>query len=187
MTTDPLQDIEFAPIPKWPKTVGILSVCWGGLGLLCNGCGAAGILMQSTFLKSAEEQLGPMPDVMKPPPAQIGLIAIGVVWTILLIIAGILLISRKQISITLHLIYAIGGILMGLIAAFVGIRQNLAIAQWVQSNPTDKWAQNANPVLGWVFLAIGLVLGLAWPIFCAAWFGAKRKADLGGTAMSEIV
>lgn len=153
MPVDSSLSEEFAPIPSWPKTIGIISICWGSLGLLCNGCGFAGIMMQGTFLKQAEEQFGPMPDVMKPQPAQMGLLAFGVLWTILLLISGILLVSRKQVSITLHLVYAVGGLIMGVVGTVVGVMQNLAISNWVQNNQSEKWAQQAKPTLGWVFLA----------------------------------
>lgn len=185
---DPLSPSSHdAAYPTWPKPIGITSIVWGSLGLLCNGCGIVGILMQSTFLQSAEQQLGPMPDVMKPPPGQVPLIAVGIVWTFLLLISGILLISRKQVSLTLHLVYGIGGIVLGLAGTFIGVRQNLAISQWVQQNPADKWAQQSKPELGWAILVIAVILGLAWPIFCCIWFGMKRKTDLGGRSLSEMV
>lgn len=188
MTTDPTLSEEFAPIPKWPKPVGIISICWGALGLLCNGCGLANVAFSSTFMKGAEEALkAPMPDVMKPTPIQAIPMVFGLVWTILLLVAGIMLIGRKQASIMAHLVYGIGGLLLSVIGVAIGGKQQLAIQAWAQANAGDPWAKQYHPLINWSIFAAASLLFFAWPVFCVAWFSAKRKADLGGTAMSEIV
>lgn len=188
MTPDQPLSEEFAPIPKWPKPVGIISICWGALGLLCNGCGLANVAFSSTFMKGAEEALkAPMPDVMKPTPIQAIPMVFGLVWTILLIVAGFMLVSRKQASITLHIIYAIGALLLGLAGGAMAFQQQLAIQAWAKANAGDPWANQYNPTLNWSIFGVIMLLSLVWPVFCVIWFGNKRKVDLGGTAMSEIV
>lgn len=171
---------ELVEPPRWPKVVGTISIVWGGLSLLCGGCFLGMGVMTTTLVKGAEQQLGsPMPDVMKPTTVQLGVGGLGLLAPLLLIIAGVMLVSRKRVGVTLHLVYAVAAIVLGLAGAAVSIPRQLQQAEWVRQNPTDPWAQHAKPEIGFIMLGVFTLLGLAWPIFCLIWFGAvKRRAPL---------
>ncbi|MFZ4576116.1 MAG: hypothetical protein ACOYN0_17155, partial [Phycisphaerales bacterium] len=78
--------------PQWPKVVGIISVSWGVLGLLCTSC----MPFMSTFLKSViPEGEGGLPPLMPEGLAMAVLIGGGVISAVLLITAGVLSIGRK--------------------------------------------------------------------------------------------
>jgi len=79
----------------------------------------------------------------------------------LLLTAGILLLKKRSIARTLHLVYAIANI--GLVIL------NFIIMIQVQSS----MAQYGSPAMqaGWkVGFVIGLLIGLSYPIFLLAWF-----------------
>lgn len=107
--TDP-EGIDLPPdLPRWPKVVGITSIVWGALGLMCAGCGSIyAVAIAPDLMKGMEDRMGPMPAVFKPGLETIVAGALGVVMTILLIVAGIVLVQYKRLGRTLHLAYGGG-------------------------------------------------------------------------------
>jgi hypothetical protein len=184
----PVQAAEldaFAEPSTWPTVVGTISIVWASLNMLCGGCGVLSPVLMSTFMKSAEAQMGPMPDVMKPGALQIGLAGVGLLWAIMLLAAGIMLTLRKPVSRALHLAYAGGAVVLTVVAVVVSFMIQTRIAEWVASNPDNKWAQQQNATMSWAMLGISIVLGLAWPVFCLIWFGLVKRdaaAISGGEA-----
>jgi hypothetical protein len=181
--TTPLDELPPEPA-KWPKTVGTISVIWAGLSLLCGLCGVGWMIAMPKMMAGAEQQMGgPMPDIMKPSMAQLGLGVIGFVPTILLLIAGILTVMRRPAGRPLHLAYAVLALVIGIAAAAIGVRQQLAILQWAQQQPaSDKWAQNSRSPIGLVISVAVIAFTMAWPVFCLLWFGAVKRdtRDLSG-------
>lgn len=175
-------DIDLPPEPpQWPKTVGIISIVWGSLGLLCGVCGGVGFVMQSSFTAQMEQQMGgPMPDVMKATAAQMGLMGLGTLLSLMLVVAGIVLVGRKRVARPLHLAYAGLSIVVSLAATAVGVMRLLEQAAWAQANQGDKWAQQVNIPVAVAATAFGLVLGVAWPVFCLVWFAVKKKDPAEG-------
>ncbi|MFN0012831.1 MAG: hypothetical protein ACKVS8_14450 [Phycisphaerales bacterium] len=159
----------------WPKTMGIASIVWATIGMGCIGCGAVGIAMQGGN-NSGPPGWGPMPDVMKQPPSTMVLLAVGVPVAILLLIAGILLIKRNPLARTLHLVYAVIGLVNTGVSTFLSFQHQLRVLAWAKDNPDDQWGKMmaGGPwmVLGMV---VGLVLGGAWPLFCLVWFGLVKR------------
>ena len=74
--------------PAWPKVVGIISIVWASLGLLCGVCGTGWLLYMPTFAKSMEAQMGPMPPAMSPSPAQLALMVLGVFGLVLVLLVA---------------------------------------------------------------------------------------------------
>jgi len=159
--------------PAWPKVIGIISIVWAGLGLACGMCGFGWILYLPTFSKQMEAQMGPMPPTMTPSVAQMGLMVVGILWAFMLLSAGIATVRRKASGRTLHLAYAIGAILLTLPSLGLQVKQQMDTADWASKNPDSKWAQQskAGPIAG---LAVGSVMGFAWPVFCLIWFGPRK-------------
>jgi hypothetical protein len=172
--------------PRWPSVVGGISIGWAALGLLCGGCGVLSPILMWTFLKSAEAQFGPMPEVLRPDALQIALAGAGMLWAAVLLVAGIMLTLRKPASRPLHLVYAAGGVVLTAVASGAAVMHQLRIAEWVAQNPDNKWAQQQNPTMSFVMLGVYVLLGLAWPLFCLVWFGLVKRtaADIAGGGAS---
>ncbi len=178
--TEPGELLLPGDAPRWPRVVGIISIVWGSLGLLCAGCGIVyfGVMMPR-FSQMAEEQMGgPMPAVMMPPLGQYVMMALGTVLAVVLVVAGSLTAARNPLGRVLHLAYGAVGVLLSLVGSAIGVQQQLAIAEYFRQNPTDPWAKQNNPTVGFVMVAVMALLGLAWPGFCLIWFGlVKRTAE----------
>lgn len=168
--------------PRWPKAVGTISIVWGALSLTCAGCGVAGFFMSNWSAGMAPPDWGPPPPVMMPGIEQLALQALGALWAVLLIVAGILVVNRNPAGRIAHLVYAVGSVLLTAVAVALAIRQQNAIADWARNNPDSMWAQQNNPTVTYIALAVGILLGLAWPAFCFVWFGLikRRPEDLHG-------
>lgn len=174
--------------PKWPGIVGVISIVWASLGLLCGICGLASpLIMQAAFAQAASSQMGPMPDVMKPGLPQMAHGVVSLLWTVLLLVAGIMLTLRKPAARPLHLLYAVGSIILTIVGTVVGVMAQRAIHEWAANNPDNEWAkQIAQQPAAAAYIGIGfaVVLGLAWPVFCLIWFGAVKRTprDITGAA-----
>jgi hypothetical protein len=185
----PETSVAYTPAPaepaKWPKVVGIISIVWACLGLMCGlTCGVFGPAFQNMAMASMVEKFGPMPDAMKPAPAQLVLAVVGLIGPVLLLVAGIATARRKPAGRSLHLAYAVVSILLIGAGSVVAMRQQLALVQWAKDHPTDKWVTEGHQgsPIGLVISAAIMVMMFAWPLFCMIWFGAiKRDAkDLDG-------
>lgn len=169
---EPMLD-DSEEMPSWPKVVGIISICWGALGLLCNGCGVASPVLMTMIPENP--QAGPMPDIMKPGMGQLVLSGIGLAFAVLLIIAGIATLQRQYAGRMLHLVWGAISILLTFVGVFVALSLIAAQAAWKKANPDSPWAQQMNPFFGYIAVAFSVILGGAWPVFCLVWFGMIKK------------
>lgn len=176
--------------PGWPKPIGIVSIVWGSLGLLCGVCGLASLSMMSTFVQGAEDQMGPMPDIMKPSPLQMVAMALGFVPTVVLLVAGILTVKRNYKGRLAHLVYVALAIVIGGIGIAMQIQQQMALSAWAAENPDNMWAkqQQQGGMFAYIGIAFGVILSFAWPIFCAIWFGfIKKKPEDFGQVRTDYI
>jgi len=179
--TDGTPDLPPVP-PSWPKVIGIISIIWGSLGLVCGGCGMAMPIMMGAFMGGQGQTLPPS---MTLNPPQLIVTAIGMVGSILLIAAGVSTVSRKPVGSMLHIAYALLSVPISLLATYFAWKSQGQMAQWVLDNPSNPMAQamsspgqQAGQMIG---LAFGVLLGLAYPIFCLVWFGiVKKPSEIGG-------
>ncbi len=169
----------------WPKTMGIASIVWSVIGMGCIGCGFAGIFMQNAG-GQGPPGFGPMPDVMKQPPSTLILMGLGVPVSVLLLVAGIMLVRRNYTARALHIVYAVLGLINTAASTFLGFQHQLRILAWAKENPDDKWGQMmaTGPwlVMGTV---VGLVIGATWPLFCLVWFGMVKRTRESMTGKGE--
>lgn len=168
--------------PRWPGVVGTISIIWASLNMICGGCGVLSPILMSFALAPAEEKFGPMPDVMRPGALQIAAAGGGLLWAIVLLVAGIMLTLRKPAARPLHIVYAAGSIVLSIAGTVLAILNQQAIAQWAANNPGSEWAKQSNPTISYIVLAVAIILGLAWPVFCLVWFGLVKRtaADIAG-------
>lgn len=163
--------------PKWPKVVGIISIVYSCIMLLCNGGLAIMSLFQPQMMNMAEQQVftdGVPPMLKQVPLVGVALLVFSFAMSVCLLIAGITTVGRHKKGRILHLI-ATGGILLStLVSIPYQISMQSEIAEWVKANPDTVYAQQYSPAQSLIGLAIGLVF-LLYPIFCIIWFGALKK------------
>lgn len=184
----PIDADAFPPEPpKWPKVVGIFSICWGILGCLCGGCGLLQPLMMNMM---PPEQRTQFPPEMISSAQMVGIVA-GMLFNFVLIAAGSTVVARKPVGRVLHLIYAALAIAGFVVGIYFQMQQQAVMEQWARENPDSQFAKqmkaggNIGMLIGWV---IGGILGLAYPAFCIVWFGlVKRTPDSMGTPVVEEV
>lgn len=182
----PIQPPDFIDLPPdppaWPKVIGIISIVFASLGLVCGGCGGAMLFAMPALLKLSEEQFGPAPDVFKPPVAQLAMVPVGFILAIVLLVAGIMLIRRKPAARVMHLVYAVVNILLTSAGVVVGLMQLDKLAAWKAANEGEQWAAQINMPQQYFTLAFATAIGIAYPLFLLIWFGlVKRKATDMGT------
>lgn len=180
----PTEDLGLPPlVPVWPKVVGIISIVWGSLGLVCNSCLLIGQAFQSASMGMMPQQtpdgkpMPPMPDVMKPGPLDLASLVLGLIVTTMLIVAGSLLVARKPQARGLHLGYAGVSLIATGAGTVVALMKQQAIANWARQNPDNFWGQQQTQMGGLTYAIIGLavLLGAAYPIFTIIWFGLVKR------------
>lgn len=186
---DELDDLDAPEPPTWPKAIGIISIVWGAIGLVCGGVGVASPFIMSGFVGNMPG--GAPPALTTPNPALIGVQAVSLVWTVVLIVAGALTLARKPAGRTTHLIWVVGALVLAGVITYLNMQQQAAIQEWIRQNPDAAFSKQSDTgggmgtIFGWV---CGLTLGFAWPLFILIWFGlVKRKPSDITQGVTELV
>jgi hypothetical protein len=189
--------------PGWPKVVGIISIVWGSLGILCGVCSALFTVSMGTFMErmmkfaAQQPQRGggpvipttPMPAELQPGALSIIGAFIWPIGAIVLLMAGIFTVKRAANGRSMHLAYgalSLLGTLLGLAGAFAYQASSKA---YMAAHPDDPWIKIMNQNGGLnnqVIQAAGLTCVAAiYPIFCLVWFGALGKRPEVGAQVQE--
>lgn len=174
---DPDHPELFVDRPTWPMVIGIISISWAALGLLC---GVGGIFFFSwmnspSFTEMTAKQMGsPMPDVLRASSLQLVLMGVGTAWAGVLLFAGITTLARKDTGRMLHLLYAAVAIVIAVAGLYLQAKQMSAVRTWADANPDNKWAQQQTPVGQFIGVCFAMFFSLAYPVFLALWFGMGK-------------
>lgn len=173
----PMDGDDFREPPKWPKVVGILSIVFGALNLVCNGLGAVSAFMMPTFMKSAEAQSpGGFPPAMTTLNPLVSLLMlVSLAFGLLLLLAGIMTLNRRAVGRPMHIVYSLGALVMLVVGIIFQLQQVDEIGAWVRDNPDAAFSQQWSPMTTYISMAIGIVIGGGYPVFCLVWFGAMGK------------
>ncbi len=180
---------EFAKLPGWPKVVGIISIVFSGLSLTCMGCGVVSMVAFLPMARNARPEGEPLPPSMDPSAVmqtlQFTQMGIGLLLTVLLLMAGIMTLSRKNAGRMLHLLYGGLSLPVAMFGVWIQLKAIAEMEQWLLDNPDSTLASSPGSGTGGMMigLGIGLVIGLAYPLFCLIWFGAiktKHEQMTGG-------
>jgi hypothetical protein len=148
-----MQGAGQAPRSKWPLIIGIISIAFASLAIICT---PASLAMHKLNPQSGE--------VFKGMPVwfdayMTASCVVGVLMGIVLLAAGILLVLRKPAARPLHLGYACLAVVVCLVGLAVSL---LAFSGTATDGPA------AAVVYGGI--ACSLPIGLAFPIFLLIWF-----------------
>jgi hypothetical protein len=180
---------------KWPKVVGIISIVWGSLGLVCTTCGVAqGALGQFAIsLAPADKQeeikaqMADQPPIQKQGPADYALMAARYPLAAIVLIAGIMTLRRVASGRTLHIVYAITAFALSLIGWIVfAVLKFPAHQEWLKSHPDVQGAQFMTTPMILLFGLVFTVIVLAYPTFCLIWFGLLKKRPEAGWIEPEL-
>lgn len=182
-----IDEFNLNEAPRWPKVVGIISIVWGAVGLTCAGCG----LGSSAFMGSmVGSQLNGAP---LPPAWQFGTVdyviaGLGLLLSIVIIVAGIQTILRKRMGWALHLVYGLCAIPLNIASALNGFAKQSAMPQWAEDYPDNPIAEGINR--GGADQTVGMIVGvlmilffMLYPLFIVIWFGLiknKHEQMTGG-------
>lgn len=156
--------------PRWPKVIGIISIVFGSLGVICGGVGIGWQLLMPGFLSQMPG--GAPPTLMSPSPINLGVGAVSTLWTIILVVAGAMTVARKPGGRTAHLVWAFMAVVFGVVGLYMQVKMNAEIATWIADNPDSEFAKQPQmPIIG--YLCGGFFLG--WPLFTLVWFGLIKK------------
>lgn len=179
--------VEFREPTAWPKVIGIISIAWAGLGLTCALCGAGSMVFMPQILKN-NPQMGELPPTLKFGVADFAGLGLGTAMGILLLVAGVTTLRRRFVGRTFHLVYAVIAIVGTLFSTYMQWQKLEVMRQWVQDNPQSPFAKGNPTLSGLVGMAVGLILGLGYPVFLLIWFGAikKTRESFGDSAPPAI-
>lgn len=191
---DEFDDNLDAELPAWPKVVGIISIVWGSIGVICNGLSLVGAVAGQALMGGmADSMEGGMPPAITDPPVT-GLIAavLGVLLSVFLIMAGAMTLMRKIQGRMMHLIYAPAHIILMIWGVMLQLQSQSAIADWVAANPDADFSQQQNQMggagqaAGMVIMFVVIAIFLIWPVFNLVWFGAIKKTHEDMTGGVDI-
>ncbi len=157
----PVQHVAPAPaadrnaVPTWAKVIGVISIIFGGLGLLCTPIN----LMNIRANPQVREMFGPQLIT-----AQTVTGLASVVSAALLLAGGIYLLKRRRVGVALHYVAAIVNLV--LIAANLVAMLTMA--------PGGRMGMLVS-----VPTILGTILGAAYPVFLLIWLSRPTvKADV---------
>jgi len=157
--------------PIWPTVVGIISLCLAGFGGLMT---LFGMIFQ-TFAQGLQtpqqrEMMASMPDWHQ--TYQLVSQVIWLAMAILLAVGGVMLLKRRQLARTLHVAFAVIGVVLAIGFTVVGL---ISTSQMQVPGPADTIVK----VTTIVTTIIGMFVSLAYPVFLLIWFArAKVKQHI---------
>jgi uncharacterized membrane protein len=182
-SVDEWESIQVVNRPKWPVVIGIISIIWGGLWLLCGGLGLAFLPFSASLVEPALEG-DPLPYGMVPTATDYIIGTIGIIGSLLLLFAGIMAVSRRPLTRPLHLVYGIIAIPLSLWSYMNQMSKAALNAEWAKEFPDNPMAAGMSADSGQVAVGqiVGLVmtilLGVCIPLFYLIWFGLiKTKPE----------
>lgn len=174
--------------PVWPKVIGIIAIAWGSIGLGCGLCSAS----QSAIALVAQPSSGTMFQSAPSSPAPFISVLLGALISILLLIAGVMLVRRQPIARSMFLIYGVLSILSNIVGLVISLKIAIPdmIAQMKAQSETitdPQMQQQTKQMLQMmeVFMPISVIasaaIGMLWPLFSLVWFGLvkRRPGDMG--------
>lgn len=173
-TVNPIEP-EITEPPKWPKVIGIISVVLGSLFLLCGGCGLGVMPFMESLTGAAKDAPGGLPPTMQPTVEMYASGAAGLLWSVVLIAAGITLLMRKAVARQMFMVWVCGAIPLAIWGTLISLHLKSQMADFATKFPDSPFSKGVGGPLDYLGPAIQLVLGYTYPVFCGVWFGMVKK------------
>ena len=169
-----------APVPAsaprrsaWPTAIGVISIVLGGLGLVCISVSVTWNAMQFRMPNQmAQEMPFVMPDWFLTYQTVAGLLQMVV--SILLLVAGILLLRRRPAAGWLHLLYAVLGLTLAIVGAIVTYHAMEEVsASFEQSEGLEDMPPFVRAMMTSQMRSgsiMGVIFAAAYPAFLLVWF-----------------
>ena len=191
---DEFDDNLDAELPAWPKVVGIISIVWGSLLLLCTGWNVLGVTVLSSMNRTSLETQFPdgfSSEIADPTLIQQLMAISSLLLTVILVVSGALLLLRKAVARPLFLFYSVATLIMSVLGVWYVLGIQSAAAIWINNNPGTTFADAGDIILLILLVSVVLMtlIGLIWPVFCLIWFGFKKKTHqdmTGGVDLDTI-
>lgn len=190
--TDPTHDPSSLPEhrdpPGWPIPVGIISIALAGLGLVCGGLGLASMPFLPKMMGGAMNG-DPLPPTLVFGPIDYAIAGFGLLNTFFLLFGGIMLVGRRPIARTLHLVYSVAAMPLSIVQMVRNFDKQSQMAQWATDYPNNEMAKAINSgatsqQIGEIFgLVLGVGIGIGFPLFVFIWFMLvkPKSTDITGT------
>jgi hypothetical protein len=165
--------------PQWPKVIGILSIVWASLGLVCAPCGLIGPFIWPMVMPPEMTKDG-LPPHMSVDPLLMGIQASGLLMAVLLLSAGVATLRRTAAGRTLHLVYGVLQLLSMAPGIWITHRLHVATQQWFADHPDSLFTkqQGGGGDAGFIIqVALMIVLGAMYPAFILVWFGLVKRTQ----------
>ncbi len=161
--------------PSWPSVVGIISLCIAGLCVLAVIGGTIIQAANERFQTSQQrEMMATMPDWNQTYQWVSHLLWIAT--SVLLAIGGIMLLKRRHLGRTLHVAYALIGIVLAVAGTAVTLVMMNQMTMPANMPGHMQSFMRTSMIVGAV---IGLPFAMAYPVFLLIWFGrAKVKQHI---------
>lgn len=160
--------------PGWPKVIGIVSIVLASLGLFCGVCAVGGMAMLP-MAGQQNPEFANLPPSVQITPGLLLHIGLGIIGSILLVVAGIQTIRRNALGRTLHILSAIFGIAIlcfGIYRSWIMIPQ---MEQFIQDYPNSMFSKS-NPKTDFVTQVVtSVLLGGAYHFFLLFWFLVVKR------------
>lgn len=165
--------------PVWPSAIGTISIVFGALGLVCYGC-----LSLQTI--ATPFMVGMMPEDQRPPTpqgiqlfVQIFQMCASTGLSVWLLIAGIGLSRRRPWGRSHTVGWSVAKILLAFISTILGVVFAGSTVDQINSQLSQGGTAPFTVSTAWmfIFIAIGLVWALLWPVFLLIWFSRGSVKD----------
>ncbi len=151
--------------PPWATVIGVISIVWGSLGLICTPVSLLGNMLSNKINPRTAEMQGRFPDWYA--TYTIAALLVQVALAVLLLIAGICLLRRSRLARRLHLGYAVPNLLLGAVGLVVAIS---TMSQVFQESDMPEVATAS----GMAGAFIGMAFVMVYPIFLLVWFSRRK-------------
>lgn len=153
--------------PVWPTVVGVISVVFGGLGMICLPVSLA----MGTVGSLNRELMERAPDWYASYTAVSGCVQLAI--AALLLAGGIYLLKRRPVARRLHVGYALATVCV----TFLNTVLMATIVLPAISQATGQGPEQAGLMVGLVAgMIVGFFGGLAYPVFLLIWFSRSKIA-----------
>lgn len=151
--------------PGWATAIGVISIVWASMTLLCNVVSQAREMEQPEWLDSLPQWMGTYQAVST---------VVGLLAAIILLVGGIQLLKRRRSGRTCCLLYS--GI--NLVTTAIGV---IILVIWLLPAMREQMVPGGPYEIALIVgISAGIAIPTGWPLFLIVWFnlpGIRRQME----------